>query len=299
MPTLTPPTDPVLIRHETRELSRGSRPRRIAQLLLIVIGLVSLGYYGYTIANEHVYEAYENWVFDHDIAGGGPVHLMDYLRSQTPVGWVLGRGESVPYSPVRKLSERVAPPARTGAVLGRVDIPRLHIEAIVREGVSSSVLSQAVGHVPMTAQAGQTGNFAIAAHRDTLFRGLKDIRKGDLVTFQSPDGKYTYQIFSMRIVEPTEVSVLRPDGALPTAVARTVAVNGGGPKLITLITCYPFFYVGSAPQRYIVQGQLVSGGSGPKPVLRQVAQLRTPRKPVAKHVSVKSKPYWKRYFQGA
>ena len=107
-----------------------------------------------------------------------------------------------------------------------------------------------MGHVPSTALAGQPGNFAIAAHRDTLFRALKDIKKGDIVTFQSPSGVFSYQVAATKIVRPTDVSVLRPDGG-------GLIANPG--KLLTMITCYPFYYVGSAPKRFIVQAQMVNG----------------------------------------
>src|SRR5882757_3884678 len=99
-----------------------------------------------------------------------------------------------------------------GALLGRVEISRLGVSAIVREGVGAQTLSTAVGHIPSTSLPGQDGNFAIAAHRDTLFRALKDIRADDLVTFQSAGGSYTYRVVATKIVKPSDVSVLRADG---------------------------------------------------------------------------------------
>jgi sortase A len=129
--------------------------------------------------------------------------------------------------------------------------------------VDTSVLSNAVGHVPTTAPAGDPGNFAIAAHRDTLFRALKDVREGDLVAVETPKRRYTYRVFSMRIVKPSEVSVLRPDGGLNGAHTENVSMGTDGAKLITLITCYPFYYVGSAPKRFIVQGEMVSQAAEP------------------------------------
>jgi sortase A len=135
------------------------------------------------------------------------------------------------------------PPALSeGALMGRVEIPRLNLSAIVKQGVEQSTLSHAVGHVPSTQGPGAVGNFAIAAHRDTLFRALKDIKQGDIVTFQSTSGTFDYEVISTKIVKPTDVSVLRPDG---------------GQKLLTMITCYPFYYVGSAPKRFIVTARLV------------------------------------------
>lgn len=317
--------NPTLVRHDEAAVRPRTSKLRTARILLVLLGLASLGYYGYTLGSQSLYEGYQNWAFDHEIAGGGPTHFIDYLRQQTPVGWVLGRGQLMPYAPLaRASSEAFVPRAQPGAVLGRVNVPRLHLEAIVREGVSSSILSNAVGHVPTTALAGQAGNFAIAAHRDTLFRALKNVRKGDVVTFEEPGGTYTYQIFSMRVVLPTEVSVLRPDGALPASTLQNVGYQPGASKLITLITCYPFYYVGSAPERFIVQGRLVSETSraGPprqKPPLRATrlrqttsphrASLEKPRSPqrgfshfhasgtaVRTSTPVKKPGFWHRLF---
>jgi sortase A len=132
-----------------------------------------------------------------------------------------------------------------GSVLGRVEISRLNLSAIVREGVDDATLSRAVGHLPSTALPGETGNFAIAAHRDTLFRALKDIQKDDQVSFESESGTYTYKVVSTKIVKPSDVSVLGPQGDA---------------KLLTMITCYPFYYVGSAPNRFVVQAKEIDVG---------------------------------------
>ena len=137
-----------------------------------------------------------------------------------------------------------------------LEIPRLNLSAIVREGVDQHTLGIAVGHIPSTALPGQPGNFAIAAHRDTLFRALKDIRRDDVVTFQSPNGNYSYRVEATKIVKPSDVSVISPDGG--GMVTRVISNNPADmPKLLTMITCYPFYYVGSAPKRFIVQARLI------------------------------------------
>jgi sortase A len=227
---------------------RRSQKSSFLRLLFLLAGLCGLGYYGYTLVNEYVYQAYQNWAFDEEIAGHH-VTYRDWVMQKTPLGaWT---GYSAPPA-VKSLSARntpkgaetpAAPPALAeGALLGRVEIPRLNLSAIVRQGVEQSTLSRAVGHVPSTQGPGAVGNFAIAAHRDTLFRGLKDIKAGDTVTFQSADGQFDYQVISTKIVKPSDVSVLRPDGSQ---------------KLLTMITCYPFYYVGSAPKRFIVTARLL------------------------------------------
>jgi sortase A len=230
-------------------------------LVLFLAGAASLSYYVYTLADQYVYQAYENWAFDQGISGHRGVTFADYLREATPLRWVFA-GESEK----GKLATQAQPavPARqavqsapaTGTVLGRVEVGRLHLSAIVRQGVDARTLSVAVGHVESTSMPDQQGNFVIAAHRDTLFRGLKDIKAGDIASFQSEDGTtYTYRLLSTKIVEPSDVSVLQPDGGglLPGFAADK--------HLLTMITCYPFYYVGSAPKRFIVEGELISENS--------------------------------------
>jgi sortase A len=230
--------------------------------------LIGLAYYGFSVSNEYVYQVYQNWAFDQQIAGRPAVTFGDYLRERTPFGFLAGERSAERAKPGAKAGNEPfgAAPPPIGAVLGRVEIPRLDISAIVRQGVDADVLSKAVGHVPSTALAGATGNFAIAAHRDTLFRGLKDIQIGDLVKFQSPAGSYTYKVAGTRIVLPSDISVLRADGGGVIPVTSTQRENAD--RILTMITCYPFYYVGSAPKRFIVEAQLVSKDpNAPLPVI--------------------------------
>jgi sortase A len=121
--------------------------------------------------------------------------------------------------------------------IGILRIPKINVEVPVLEGTDDLILNRGVGHVKGTAYPGEDGNVAIAGHRDGFFRGLKDVVVGDkieLVTLQQAE---TYIIDRITIVEPTDVSVLQPRSH----------------SSLTLITCYPFYFIGSAPQRYIVQ----------------------------------------------
>ncbi len=252
----------------TRRIDRGgagSRILRLAQALFLLLGLCGLGYYGYTLTDQYVYQAYQNWSFDQQIAGRRGVTFADYLRERTPFGFLVGTstgtapGATTTLSPAPAATPSEAPPPE-GSLLGRVEIPRLNLSAMVRQGVDAGTLGLAVGHVPSTSLPGQVGNFAIAAHRDTLFRALKDIKKDDLVTFESPAGNYTYQVLATKIVKPSDVSVLRSDGGgLISQVGNGASASNGPDKLLTMITCYPFYYVGSAPKRFIVEARLVPG----------------------------------------
>lgn len=231
------------------------KPYRRFRLALVFLGVCCLGFYLYTLADQYVYQNYQNWAFDQEIAGNASVTFADYLRAHAPFS-------SLPDSERAKIPKSSPLPAplashpQEGDVLGRVSVDRLQISAIVREGVSANTLSLAVGHVSSTALPGQLGNFAIAAHRDTLFRGLKYIREGDLVTVRSTTASFTYRVVATKIVKPSDVSVLRSDGG------GLIGVSSGKPqRLLTMITCYPFRYVGSAPKRFIVEGILLSGDS--------------------------------------
>jgi sortase A len=139
--------------------------------------------------------------------------------------------------------KRLAP----GELIGRVDIPRLSLSAAVAEGDDDATLGKAVGHLSDTPLPWhRRGNVGLAAHRDGLFRRLKDIKMGDEVRLVTTRGEYLYRVRKTHIVDPKDVWVLAPT-ATPT---------------VTLITCYPFSYIGHAPQRFIVQAELVGGVEG-------------------------------------
>ncbi len=131
--------------------------------------------------------------------------------------------------------------AESEAVLGRIEIPRLRIQAIVAEGTDERTLERAVGHVTSTAPPGSPGNCGLAGHRDTFFRGLGRVRADDLVRFVTPECTLTYKVDWSRVVEPRRVDMLDSTSA---------------PSL-TLVTCYPFRFVGRAPQRFVVRARQI------------------------------------------
>ena len=131
-------------------------------------------------------------------------------------------------------SARAASPP---VVDGRIEIPRLGVSGIIQEGADDDTLRVAVGHIPGTALPGPTGNVALAAHRYGYFKGLRYVRKGDEITVTTPGGAFHYAVDHSRNVEITDVEVLDPT-VEPT---------------LTLVTCYPFDYIGPAPRRLIVR----------------------------------------------
>ncbi len=129
-----------------------------------------------------------------------------------------------------------------GTRLGTLSIPALRLTAPVVEGVSDSDLRRGVGHVPGSAQSGGLGNMVLAAHRDTIFRPLRQIQKGMDLQLASEDGTYHYAVDSMQVVSPDRLDVME--------IASEPQV--------TLITCYPFNFIGRAPMRFIVKAHLIS-----------------------------------------
>ncbi len=132
--------------------------------------------------------------------------------------------------------------AAESGVVGRIKVPKMGIDVAIFEGSDGKTLRRGAGHLPLSAFPGEPGNVAISAHRDTFFRPLRHIEPGDRVEVQTLDGVYDYEVEWTRIVAPTDVEVVDPTPE---------------PSL-TLITCYPFYYVGNAPQRFIVRARQIT-----------------------------------------
>jgi sortase A len=206
----------VRIFRRRRPRAARSKPWRFAERFFLIAGLLLLGFAASTYVARYFYQGYQTWKFDRDLA----------LRLHAPPA--------------------PAPPAlaiRTGALIGKIGIQRLGISAIVKEGVDEATLGLAVGHIPSTALPGQAGNVGVAAHRDTLFRNLKDVQRDDEITVTTLDGEYLYRVVSFKVVNPTDVYVLQPTA---------------GEMTLTLVTCYPFYFVGHAPKRFIVSARQVA-----------------------------------------
>lgn len=126
---------------------------------------------------------------------------------------------------------------KQGDLVGMLDVPRLRMSTPVIEGDDTGTLRRAVGHLPDTPMPWHTGNSAIAGHRDGLFRPLKNVKIGDEIRFRTTRDEFRYRVTKTTIVEPDDLSVLAPWSDRAT---------------LTLITCYPFNYVGSSPSRFVV-----------------------------------------------
>jgi sortase A len=143
--------------------------------------------------------------------------------------------ETIVERKVPKVVSRTQPKA--GTTLGKFQVPRLNLFYVLLEGTSSRTLDKSIGHVEGTAMIGEAGNIGIAGHRNTHFRKLEWIRRGDEVILTGPDGEFRYLVEWARLFTPKDMEVLDPEH---------------GPA-VTLVTCFPFEYVGSAPLRFIVR----------------------------------------------
>lgn len=128
-------------------------------------------------------------------------------------------------------------PVAAGTELGRIQIPALHLSAIILQGTGAGTLRRAVGHLPASALPGQPGNIVLAGHRDTFFRPLRGIQPGDTITLQTLRASFDYRVETIRIVSPNDTAVLKASAS----------------DTLTLVTCYPFYFVGPAPRRFIVR----------------------------------------------
>ena len=132
-----------------------------------------------------------------------------------------------------------APALVDGGSIGEIQIPRLGLTAIVVQGDSAAILQRAVGHLADTALPGESGNVVLAGHRDTFFRPLKRVHAGDAITLKTRNGDFAYLVESTSVVAPSDLQVLQP----------------AGERTLTLITCFPFSYLGPAPDRFIVRAR--------------------------------------------
>jgi sortase A len=183
------------------------------------------------------------------------VLLLGYCAFALVDAWIFQRHESreldrllrdrqAASQSARQAASSTAPvvaPADADGLIGRIEIPRLLLSAVVVEGVDKITLRRAVGHIPGTALPGHPGNVGLAGHRDTFFRSLKDVKIKDEVQLSTLQGNFRYEVESLRVVKPENVGVLAPPGH----------------NVLTLVTCYPFYFVGPAPQRWIVRAKQV------------------------------------------
>jgi sortase A len=195
--------------------------------VVLAAGVVALGYAAYVTVQARVYQRAEALRFEQARAA-------DAIASAAASASVAAAAAT--------LAARIPD---DGESIGEIVIDRLGIDVIIAQGDSDAILARAVGHLRATAMPGVVGNVVLAAHRDTFFRPLKDVRAGDAITLKTRKGDFGYVVESTSVVRPTDVYVLEPTGG----------------QTLTLITCFPFYYVGAAPNRFIVRARAVAAGA--------------------------------------
>jgi sortase A len=160
--------------------------------------------------------------------------------------------QAVEQSKFESVSHTEGPhPVIEGNTIGEMEVPRLGLKATFVQGDSPRILRRAVGHIAETALPGEPGNVVLSGHRDTFFRPLRNIRQGDVITLKTFDGDFQYQVEFTAVVPPSDVQVLQPSSE----------------RTLTLVTCFPFYYVGPAPNRFVVRARQI----GRAPVQSAVA----------------------------
>lgn len=193
--------------------------RQWISLILIVLGCGLLGYVG------------------------GQYWYMMYAQRRLEAAWQAQSAKT----PGENGSSAIATAAGSGQSLTRLLIPKINLEAIVVEGTDHRQLIAGPGHLTETATPGDAGNAVITAHRDTFFRHIYELEKGDEINVQRDGRVYRYEVTGKKVVQPTDLSVIRP-----TPDAQ-----------LTLITCYPIYYIGPAPDRLVVFSKLSTPGGEP------------------------------------
>jgi sortase A len=211
-----------------------------AERVLLVAGAVLLGVYGAAIAHRSImsHRAIEEVRANHAAS--------QEVAISTPKVIEMPRPDFTLWSPVRVAEFKSALAQQGAPALGILRIPKTHIEAPIFEGSDDLTLNKGVGLIPGTDPIGSGGNTGIAGHRDGFFRGLKDIKVGDRIEIETATKPMEYVVDRLVIVDPQDVSVLQDRGQ----------------PVLTLVTCYPFYVLGSAPKRFIVEAKLLQGDHG-------------------------------------
>ncbi len=207
---------------------------RCSRNAFFILGILALSYVGFALIDASIYQANETRRFEQALKDSRPP--LDSSENLRPLP-----GTPALVEPDRKSDKSPGTVRREGAQLGRIEISRIGLAAIILDGIGERTLRRAVGHIPGTSLPGEKGNVALAGHRDSFFRALRNIRKDDQITLTTLAGSYRYQVHATRIVAPDD----------------TEALEGSYDDILTLVTCYPFNFVGTAPKRFIVRAHRV------------------------------------------
>ncbi|UQZ34006.1 class D sortase [Paenibacillus sp. PK3_47] len=208
----------------------------IAMRLILILSSILLVYSAVQIlkAPAEAGHALKAWEKKREEALISPAHAeLNLTNEETPL-----TAEMINLAVERRTSSR---PQRDGDVIGEIYFPRLGTRAAILEGTQRPQLKKGAGHYEGSAVIGAAGNSVLAGHRDTVFRGLGRLKKQDLIEVETADGRFIYEVTGSVIVDGEERG----------------AIQDSDDAVLTLITCYPFSYVGSAPDRYLLSAALL------------------------------------------
>ena len=218
---------------------------RCCEMVLMVFGLALLAVYAFFRMHGWFFQTYDSWSFDRVLDERQQQESVSRLPEDSRNARNLEAEPEVTdyrdWAPERAMAHERSLKRQLRGVVGRLLIPSLELNVMVLEGTDPWTLNRAVGHIERTALPGRTGNVGISAHRDGFFRNLGHINKGDAISLVTAQKTYTYAVESTQIVDPRDVEVLAPSDR----------------PVLTLVTCFPFYFVGDAPQRFIVKAELV------------------------------------------
>jgi sortase A len=221
---------------------------RFFERFFLIAGLLVLGFYVSTKLYSYLYQKYTSYTFNRQLSRQPPsikgFDEKELLRRMIHAPQIIpDDGKEWENSRLSKYKKSGIPTA--GSVLGRLEIPSVSLSVMLLQGTDEWTLNRAVGHIEGTPLPGQPGNLGTGGPRDGFFRCLKDIKQNSSITLTTLNGRYLYRVSSIDIVQPKDVEVLSPT-KIPS---------------LTLVTCYPFHYVGDAPKRYIVSAEMIKAES--------------------------------------
>ena len=216
---------------------------RFCELAFITLGVALLAIYAFFRMHGWLFQAYDSWSFDQVLKDheAATARLPGSEQSTPNVETEPETPNYRDWAPTRVLAHEKSLKRELRGIVGRLLIPAVNLNVMVLEGTDRWTLNRAAGHIEGTALPGRTGNVGISAHRDGYFRNLGHIARGDEISILTPEKTYTYAVESTHIVNPGDIEVLAPSDQ----------------PVLTLVTCFPFYFVGDAPQRFIVKAQLI------------------------------------------
>jgi sortase A len=191
---------------------------RWSRNFFLVTAVLALGYSGFVLLDSKIYQEFQSRHFQNELENNRAL-VGNTGVARRPLG----------------LAE--------GSALGRIEIARLGVTAMIMEGTDDRTLQRSVGHIRSTPMPGSNGNSAIAGHRDSFFRPLRNIRHNDEIILTTLNGQTHYLVDTTQVVAPDDIDVL----------------DNSKESFLTLVTCYPFYFIGSAPKRFIVRAHKVPG----------------------------------------